>query len=373
MMFATPARAVFWTVLFGVAAAAGAAEPDRLADKHVVVTPAVAQILDDNQQPVDTVHSGTVLDVLDIQGDKVLVNRGWLPVKDVIAYHEAIEHFNAEIAREPSAIAYAARARVWCYHGDFDKALADCDEALKLDPELAMAYGRRGRAWAGKDELDKAIADFDAALRLDSEDSHAYTHRARAHNERGDYELAVKDCNEAISRDPNSNVAYYYRGRAWALQGDVVQAIADFNQSLKLNPRYVPAYNSRANELFLQQKYQAAIADYNEALRLNPQFDMVHIHYNRGNAYFRLGDYDQAIADYQDSLRHDAKYSPAIEALAQCYAKLGDFAAAAQWQAKAITLVEGNHQPAMQARLKNYQARRRNASAGQATNASAKK
>lgn len=357
MLLARGGRAAVWAIVLGMAAAVGAAEPGFLADKHVVVTPPQAQIHDENQQPVDTVHAGTVLDVLGTQGDKVLVNRGWLPAKDVIPYHEAIEHFTTEIAREPSAVAYAARARVWCYHGDYGKALDDCNEALKLDPDSALAYSRRGRAWAGKGELEKAVADFDAALRLDPQDAHAYTHRARARNELGDYELAVKDCNEALRHDPKSNVAYYYRGRARALLGDIDQAVADFSQSLTLNPRYVPAYNARANELYLQGKFQAAIADYNEAIKLNPQFDMVHIHYNRGNAYYRLGEYEHAMADFQESLRHNDKYSPAIEALAQCYARLGDFAAAAQWQAKAVAAVAASAaHPTMHARLKSYQA-----------------
>lgn len=169
--------------------------------------------------------------------------------------------------------------------------------------------------------------------------------------------MAINDCDEAIRLDPKSNVAYYYRGRARAAQGEVELAIADFNASLKLNPLYVPALNARANELYLQQKYREAAADYDEAIRLNPKFDMVHIHYNRGNARFRLGDVTEAAADYQESLKHDARYSPAIEALAQCYAQLGDFAAAAQWQAKAVALSQGSKQPVAQARLKSYQAR----------------
>ncbi len=357
MRLASGRRAGFLAIVFAAAAMAGAAEKARLADKHVVVAPPMAKIHGDDAQSDEVVHGGTVLDVLDEQGDKVLVNRGWLSASDVIPFDRAIDYFGEQIDREPSAVSYASRARVWCYHGDYDKTLADCNEALKLDPDLALAFSRRGRAWAGKGELDKAIADFDAALRLDPKDAHAYTHRARAHNERGDYELAVKDCNAALGLDPKSNVAYYYRGRAWALQGDVDQALADFNQAIKLNHRYVPAYVGRANELLIQHKYEAAITDYNEVIRLNPHLDMVHVHYNRGNAYYRLGDYGLAAADYQESLRHNDKYSPAIEALAQCYAKLGNFNAAAQWQAKAISVTEASRRtPAMQARLKNYQA-----------------
>lgn len=344
-----------WAVLV-LAAGGGIARGEGLADKHVVVTSVRAQIHDDEGQPVDTVIGGTVLDAFETRGDKTRVNRGWLLTADLIPYDQAIDYFSEQIGKQPTAEAYSARARVWCYHGDFDQALADCNEALKLDPESASAYSRRGRAWAGKGDLAQAIDDFNQALRLDPADAHAFTHRARAFSERGEYELAISDCDEAIRLDPKSNVAYYYRGRARAMQGDAERAIADFNESLRLNPLYVPALNARANELYLQQKYREAVADYDEAIRLNPKFDMVHIHYNRGNAHFRLGDLKQAAADYQESLEHDARYSPAIEALAQCYAQLGDFAAATQWQAKAVSLAAGSKQPVAMARLKSYQA-----------------
>lgn len=349
-------RASWLWVVLALAAGGSFARGEELADKHVVVAPVRAQIHDDEGQPVDSVGGGTVLDAFETRGDKTRVNRGWLLTADLIPYDEAIEFFSEKIGKQPTAEAYSARARVWCYHGDFDKALADCNEALELDPDSASAYSRRGRAWAGKGDLAKAIDDFSQALRLDPADAHAFTHRARANAERGEYELAIDDCDEAIRLDPKSNVAYYYRGRAWAMQGDAERAIADFNESLKLNPLYVPALNARANELYLQQKYRQAVADYDEAIRLNPKFDMVHIHYNRGNAHFRLGELKRAAADYQESLEHDARYSPAIEALAQCYAQLGDFAAAAQWQAKAVALAEGSKQPVARARLKSYQA-----------------
>lgn len=345
----------FW-VAMALAMAGAVASGEELAEKHVVVTPVRAQIHDEQGEPVDTVGGGTVLDAFETEGDKVRVNRGWLLAAEVIPYEQAVAYFSDQIAQRPTADAYSARARVWCYHGEFDKALDDCNEALKLDPKSASAHSRRGRAWAGKGELDKAIEDFSQALRLDPADAHALTHRARAYAERGEFELAVNDCNEALRLDPKSNVAYYYRGRARSMEGDAEGAIADFNESLELNPLYVPAWNARANEWYLQQKYRQAAADYDEAIRLNPKFDMVHIHYNRGNARFRLGELKLAAADYQESLEHDPRYSPALEALAQCYAQLGDFAAAAQWQAKAVALSESSKQPGAQARLKSYQA-----------------
>ena len=44
---------------------------------------------------------------------------------------------------------------------EYDKAIADYTEAIRLDPKDAAAYCNRGNAWSDKEEYDKAIADFD--------------------------------------------------------------------------------------------------------------------------------------------------------------------------------------------------------------------
>ncbi len=47
--------------------------------------------------------------------------------------------------------------------GDFDKAIADFSEAIRLDPKDADAYFNRGRAYEKKGETERARADFDQA------------------------------------------------------------------------------------------------------------------------------------------------------------------------------------------------------------------
>jgi tetratricopeptide (TPR) repeat protein len=61
-------------------------------------------------------------------------------------------------------------AFVWGYQGrgkdDFNKAIADFTEAIRLKPDCAEAYYCRGIAYAGKGENDKAEADYAEAKRL---------------------------------------------------------------------------------------------------------------------------------------------------------------------------------------------------------------
>lgn len=53
------------------------------------------------------------------------------------------------------------------HEGDLEGALADYDEAIRLDPDSALAYRSRGTARQEIDEWDAAEADYEAAIRLE--------------------------------------------------------------------------------------------------------------------------------------------------------------------------------------------------------------
>ena len=75
-------------------------------------------------------------------------------------------------------MAYQGRGRVWSQKKDYDKALADYNEAIRLNSKYAPAFISRGNAWRAKQEYDKAIADYNEAIRLDPKYALAYNNRA---------------------------------------------------------------------------------------------------------------------------------------------------------------------------------------------------
>ena len=62
-----------------------------------------------------------------------------------------------------------------------DKALADANEAIRLDAKDATALAVRGLIYYEQNDLDQAIADFNAALKLDPESVEALRGRAKAY------------------------------------------------------------------------------------------------------------------------------------------------------------------------------------------------
>lgn len=64
------------------------------------------------------------------------------------------------------AKALTARGDGFNAKGDLDRAIADYDAALKIDPAFVEALNSRAMAWRAKGDRRKALADLDAALRF---------------------------------------------------------------------------------------------------------------------------------------------------------------------------------------------------------------
>ncbi len=118
--------------------------------------------------------------------------------------------------------------------GDYDSAIADYTEAIRLDPTRADAYFWRGEVYRGKDDFDSAIADYTQAIRLDPKDAVAYFERGIAYCVKGDYDSAIADYTEAIRLDPKDARAYYGRGLAYQVKGQRAAAERDFAKAKEL-------------------------------------------------------------------------------------------------------------------------------------------
>jgi tetratricopeptide (TPR) repeat protein len=92
---------------------------------------------------------------------------------------EGIADCNEAVRMEPkSPIVLNNRAFAWNRLAEFEKAIDDCNAALRLDPRLAAALKNRGLAWQGKREFDRATADFDEAIRYNPNLFTAFESRA---------------------------------------------------------------------------------------------------------------------------------------------------------------------------------------------------
>ena len=93
------------------------------------------------------------------------------------------------------------RGDVYAQKHDYNRAIADYNEAIRLDPQNARTYAARGLADIMKRDYDRAIADFSEAIRLGPKNARAYATRGHAYNMKGDHDSAL-----AISMKPSASI-----------------------------------------------------------------------------------------------------------------------------------------------------------------------
>jgi len=183
---------------------------------------------------------------------------------------------------------FVNRGIAWARKGNFDRALADFNEAIQRNPQDARAYFNRGGVWLRKNAFDRAIADYSEVIGLNPHDAPlqvcnpdgvrcgrmdatAYKNRGIAWGQKGDHDRAIADFAEAIERDPQDAQSYFNRGFTWGQKGDFDRAIPDLDEAIRLNPQFAHAYYVRGLVWTKKGERDRANADFSEASRLNPK------------------------------------------------------------------------------------------------------
>ena len=214
-----------------------------------------------------------------------------------------------KVATAPKADDFLLQATDKFNKNDYRGAIADYNQALKINPNLAQAYYNRGVVRDVLGDKQSAIADYNQALKINPNFDRAYYNRGVVRHILGDKQSAIADYNQALKINPNLAQAYHNRGVVRRQLGDKQAAIADYNQAIKINPNYADAYNSRGVVRSYLGDIQGAINDYNQALKINPNNALAYL--NRGSDRSYLGDKQGAINDYTQAIKINPNFAEA--------------------------------------------------------------
>jgi len=191
-----------------------------------------------------------------------------------------------------------------------------------------------------KGELDKALADFDTAIKLDPKHVEAFYNRGLTRSHLKEWDKAVSDFDEAIRLDPNSSITFCDRGNVWANKGEWDKTIADLSEALRLEPKNFRALNNRAAAFTETRQWNRAIQDLDAALKIDPKDSRA----LAGRAWFWATHPDSTQRDGHKAVLSaklacelsEWKISNYLVILAAAYAEAGDYAEAVRWQKKAL-------------------------------------
>ncbi|NMG20321.1 tetratricopeptide repeat protein [Brasilonema bromeliae] len=287
--------------------------------------------------------------------------------------------------------------------GDYEGAIVDFNEFLRLNPNGFKAYYNRGLARQKLGDYEGAIIDFDKYLRFNPNDVEARQNRGLLRFELGDYKGAIADYSSAMNPHSDNSIpgdmgftysevenkeavvehTHYLELHSSDIDIDTDINITQthtrsvlenntntFDDSIQFlpfhsddgevyvtlsNTQYQPEESTQAlllssdqAKLYIQRgharcelnDYSAAIEDYTQSLKMNPHDPQAYI--SRGNARFILKDYTGAIDDYTQCLWINPNHAKTYISRGNVYCELEDYSAAIKDYTRCLELNSNN-------------------------------
>ena len=231
--------------------------------------------------------------------------------------------------------------------GEFEKAIENYNEALRIQPSYGLAHYGLSVALARMGKIQEAVDHYSIALQINprySEPSRlgrledALSSQARppksderyaeAYNALGvalvradKTKIAIDKFSLALHLKPDYAEAHNNLGNAFAAQGDINQAVFHYYQALRLKPDSGSVHNNLAAVLLASGKFKPAIVHYRKAMELG--LNSAEAHNNLGDALVQQGKFDEAIMHFSKALETRADYPEAHNNLGVALARQG--------------------------------------------------
>ncbi len=179
--------------------------------------------------------------------------------------------------------AYAKQEKFQEAIGYYGKAIG----MVPVTPDHVRAYNYRGLAHDKLGQYEKAIEDFNQAVRLDRHDISAYKNRGLTYAKMGLHQLALENFQAAVRINPLDADVYKNRGITYAGLGQYQNALDDFQKALTLVPDDFRVYYNRGVAYTELRRYREAFEDFNTAVRLKPDYAEAYSY--RGAIYLMHG------------------------------------------------------------------------------------
>merc|ERR1719181_2114869 len=210
-------------------------------------------------------------------------------------YKASVDLLKKAIKLDPeNHIFYSNRAAAYMALEQYDKALADSDECIRLQPTWAKGFSRRGAALFRMDKLGPARDAFEKGLELDQdnatyvrctrqelqlvmdaiaqrkEESLEFKERAIEAFNVQNFKRAEQHLSSAIDLDPENHVFYSNRAAAYMAMEKFDKALKDASECIKLQPTWAKGYSRQAAALLSMGYLPAAREACMRGLDLEP-------------------------------------------------------------------------------------------------------
>ncbi len=193
--------------------------------------------------------------------------------------------------------------------GEYDKALAEGERAIALDPGGSEVHFLYGIILARAGRPEEAIPMFQKAIRLNPY-CPGYYHQSlgNALRDAGRFEEAVSAYNKAIPLAPDRILTHFGLAVTYTLAGRPEEAIPFYQKAIQLNPSGAfYFYSNFGNALRDAGRFEEAVSAYKKAFQLAP--DNLPTHLGLAATYTMMGSEKEARAEAEEVLRINPKFS----------------------------------------------------------------
>lgn len=227
-----------------------------------------------------------------------------------------VDAFKKAITLDPeNKEAHLKLSELYLYVKAYPQCLAQANEALRIDRNIAKAYFIKGFAYKETGDTSKAISSFQTVVELQPEYYDAHIQLGNIYVAKKN-RIALEYYNNALRISPNSTEALYNRGLFYQENRSIEKAETDYQNIIKIDPAYADAhYNLGYLDLVYNKDYKSAIVHFTDAIRINDNY--VEAFFNRGVCYEYTGDLQAAEKDYRHALSIVPNYKLAKDRLSK--------------------------------------------------------
>ncbi|MDZ7606756.1 MAG: tetratricopeptide repeat protein [Cyclobacteriaceae bacterium] len=230
-------------------------------------------------------------------------------------YYSAISDINRILALEklsaepnPDASKYLlTRAKSYTSLNDFVLASSDFEKVFEISKSNAPAYFERARFYVNTRNFDNALSDINQAVKLNSGKADYFSLRAQIRLAYGNpepgserYRAVLNDMTSSVQLEPKNHQFLMQRSEFLSAMGENEQAIKDYDQVISISPKTAEAYSNRGVLKMNNMEYSSAAFDLTRSILLNP--DNEKNYRLRGLCYTNMNNMRDAVQDFSKSI-----------------------------------------------------------------------
>ncbi|MEG3971326.1 tetratricopeptide repeat protein [Microcoleus sp. T2B6] len=203
---------------------------------------------------------------------------------------------------ETVQVNFQQQAEIYLATGNFDRAIALCQQVLASEPNSAETCKTLGKALQAQGKLEDARYWYKVAIALQPDFAEAFANLGTVCATLEQWQEAIACYQKAISLQPNFAGFYRNLSRIFTQVGKAEEAADCWYQALMVEPiEIAEEYLDLGNTLLAQNKPEKALTCYHRTIYLNPSFCEAYC--QLAEAASELKQWDEAIVHYRKAIQ----------------------------------------------------------------------